>query len=176
MKEIAPELRDEVRVPFIKYYLDPLRFPEDKTRIDILFKPIYAGFYNAPIIAYVDDQGDWLNSVINVSLDYGFVPHLYLVNSWLNPTDRKIEELYAKKILKPENLVAVVCDKSMGFVDGIALNRSLSQEIFTIMLTGEPETRETHRVAHKYIEKPVDPNRLFRTILESPYMQRYLKP
>lgn len=53
----------------------------------------------------------------------------------------------------------LISDKGLGCFSGIALIdkvRQLSEDrIRTVMITGEPETRETHQVAHLLIEKPI---------------------
>lgn len=52
----------------------------------------------------------------------------------------------------------LICDKGLGDLSGIEVIsriREQSDDIKTIMITGEPDTRETHDVAHILFEKPV---------------------
>lgn len=54
----------------------------------------------------------------------------------------------------------LICDKGLGDLSGIRVIsriREKSPDIKTIMMTGEPDTRETHNVAHILLEKPVSP-------------------
>lgn len=57
---------------------------------------------------------------------------------------------------RPEFLIS---DKGLGYFSGISLieqvKQALEEQVKTIMVTGEFDTRETHRVADCFIEKPL---------------------
>lgn len=59
----------------------------------------------------------------------------------------------------------VVCDKGLGFFDGIEIITAIrGYGVKTIMYTGEPDTRETHRVADAFVEKTLSIDELLNTV------------
>ena len=143
----------------------------DQVRRD--FAPLLGlDFLEAPKVLIVDDRSLGLSSTASVLSQAGFRPVGCLINPDYSPTPGTdwgsrswlYERNLASQIFQSNRPVAAVCDKGLGRTDGIEFCRALNELTPTIMLTGEPQTRETHRVGSAYFEKPYDKPKLISTL------------
>jgi len=75
------------------------------------------------------------------------------VSSNARPTEKNIRELI--EVTLSFNPLIVICDKGLGFADGIDVIKRLNGcGLITVMYTGEWQTDETRRVATHFIQKP----------------------
>lgn len=104
----------------------------------------------------------------------GYTPIGVHINS-IGHLGRGDIEDFALRILGDTDGHLVMCDKGLAKIDGIEVTRYLSTLVPTILVTGEPQTRETHRVGHVYIEKPLNPHSLIQGIdmAFQLYLQQY---
>lgn len=102
-------------------------------------------------ITVVDDSEDASQLAEHVCT-LGFNSYGIWVNRYLGYSHRTQNDSFnAIMKTKPHLLI---CDKGLGYHDGIKILSSFGDRCITIMYTGEPDTRETHQVAHHLVVKP----------------------
>lgn len=151
-------MTEEIRPPLPEYYEDwngPFykELPVDELFREVLFKDVFGEYCRAPRLVVVDDRSGGLMRMQHVALKAGFRPRLIWVNSRKQASPVHINAI-AREVTY--GTAGAVVDKGLGLIDGIELCRQIADIVPTIMLTGEPNTRETHRVAQGYIERPIN--------------------
>ena len=87
----------------------------------------------------------------------------FLINGYVQPGE--MQQRAGATIIRQHSLDAFIVDKGLGYFNSFDLIRELRDEGFpTIMNTAEPGTRESHRVADRYVEKHGDPQDLLNTV------------
>jgi hypothetical protein len=123
--------------------------------VELLFTPRYSKSYQgAPRIAVVEDHVGCAKNTCRILLNAGLKPEVWLVNNkgWTSSLT-PVSQL--ANLIAYSGVQAAVMDKSLGTgINGIRLTELVTEHLHaTIMLTGEPDTRETHRVATRYLER-----------------------
>lgn len=116
-------------------------------------------------IAVVEDLPQNIDSLKPQLNKNGYTLIGVYVDPDYQPTDMQ-QRVLARDIIDL-GVDLAICDKGLGYTDGIGLVLRLKEaEVPTIMLTGERETRETHRVADRFIVKPIRPSILIEELDE----------
>lgn len=113
---------------------------------------------NLGTVCLVDDYKPLLDNMGEYLSDHGFRAVAVYVPQRAGVASDLENRLLAQEIMD-HNPDILISDKGLGRFSGISLIQSVRQlsedRIRTVMITGEPETRETHKVADFFIEKPV---------------------
>lgn len=121
---------------------------------------------NGKTICTIDDDPDCAE---NMALVFSYVGyHAYGITPGHRGIVASKTEIsaFAQMVLDKSPDV-VVSDKGLGWIDGIELLEQIGlkkDSVITVMLTGEWQTRETHRKARLFFTKPVNPDTLIEGI------------
>lgn len=116
-------------------------------------------------IGIIDDGLDIIQSLQRMLGTYGYDTLGFHINSDRSLMGGQLNT--AALEIAGHGIGLAICDKGIGQTSGIDLILALKEEgIPTVMLTGEPNTRETHKVADRYLEKPVFAEELLPVIKE----------
>ncbi len=132
------------------------------------YRPIFSLDYNsAPLVTVVDDNLFALYYTMGRVLEAGFRTKGFQPSQeykWNFVGIRGFAEQISRFA------AGAIMDKSLGAnIDGIELARMVTEHTPTIMLTGEPNTRETHRVTTAYIERGHKPEELIKLLYETTF-------
>lgn len=115
------------------------------------------------VVAIIDDEHS-----ITGGLQYGLTERGYETVGFFVDRDAMVPDEYMgllAQYVANTGAQGAVVDKGLGYTSGIELIKALRElGLLTIMLTGEPGTRETHRVAHRYVEKAEPTKKIYDAV------------
>lgn len=117
-----------------------------------------------PRVAIVEDDLDAIEVKSQILWEEHFTPRGFYVNESYHDGHYSADGRIVFKTVMDWHPRVILCDKQLGYFDGIALNGMFAAEVPTIMFSAEYNTRETHQVATEFLPKRADNNVLIDTI------------
>lgn len=120
------------------------------------------------VVCVIDDEESIVSSIANFLKENGIKAYAFLIYT-NRITASPFETTALAQQIVDNHPDVIFCDKGLGSsysgIEVIRKVREFSEDrIKTVMMTGEPDTRETHNVAHHLLLKPVSRNTLLGSV------------